>query len=294
MRLIPNWQEILLDAASMRAAFGVLWILAFPEIAYAFLGFDIVSPYVKWWAALIFVAVTLIGRIIDQGISDGTRAAPSTVLARIRAGVLWLGLITVVMVGLSVGGWGLALVSPAEAMSVPPEQKVEAIAPVEAPPTPAMEKRGTVSAEEFAAVAVPFVGKWEGLRLKAYQDIVGVWTICYGHTRTAAPGQVKTKAKCDELLRQELLEYRDELHRYFTGETLVARLTPARDTAFTSLAFNVGWAGAGKSTAVRRLNDGDIRGSCIALTWWNKAGGRVVQGLVNRRTEEHALCTLGL
>jgi GH24 family phage-related lysozyme (muramidase) len=57
---------------------------------------------------------------------------------------------------------------------------------------------------------------------------------------------------------------------------------------------NVGIAGAGKSTATRRLNAGDIAGGCQALTWWNKAGGRVVRGLVNRRAEEFALCMDGL
>nr|WP_231119180.1 glycoside hydrolase family protein [Rhodovulum sp. MB263] len=46
-------------------------------------------------------------------------------------------------------------------------------------------------------------------------------------------------------------------------------------------------AGAGRSTATRRLSEGDVPGACEALTWWNKAGGRVVAGLRNRRTEEY-------
>ncbi|ARC87161.1 hypothetical protein B5V46_00185 [Rhodovulum sp. MB263] len=51
--------------------------------------------------------------------------------------------------------------------------------------------------------------------------------------------------------------------------------------------MNVGVAGAGRSTATRRLSEGDVPGACEALTWWNKAGGRVVAGLRNRRTEEY-------
>lgn len=164
--------------------------------------------------------------------------------------------------------------------------------PASAPP--AAIPPGPVTEAAFLAVAVPFVGRWEGLRLQSYLDIVGVWTVCYGHTRTAGPGQVKTRAECDALLAAELLEYRTRLHAYFTGETKARRLTPQRDTAYTSLAFNVGWAGAGRSTAVRRLNAGDIRGGCDAIGWWNKAGGRVVVGLVNRRTEEVAFCKRGL
>ncbi len=44
----------------------------------------------------------------------------------------------------------------------------------------------------------------------------------------------------------------------------------------------------------RRLNAGDIRGACDALLAWNKAGGRVVQGLTNRRQDERRLCLEGL
>lgn len=78
----------------------------------------------------------------------------------------------------------------------------------------------------------------------------------------------------------EVAEYRAGLHPDFTNETIRDRLPAPRDAAFTSLAFNIGMAGAGKSTATRRLNADDIPGACDALTWFNKAGGRVVRGLV--------------
>lgn len=96
------------------------------------------------------------------------------------------------------------------------------------------------------------------------------------------------------MLAREVHSYRDGLHGYFTPETRSERLTAHRDAAYTSLAYNVGVAGAGKSTATRRLNAGDIRGGCEAIGWWNKAGQRVVRGLVNRRADEVALCLRGL
>jgi len=147
-----------------------------------------------------------------------------------------------------------------------------------------------VSQEDFLEVGLPLIAKWEGKRNEAYRDIVGVWTICYGHTKTARPGDYKTDEECLDLLKWEVLEYREGLHGYFTRETLQSRLTPQRDAAFVSLAYNVGIRGAGNSTATRRLNKGNIKGACNALTWWNKAGGRVVRGLVNRRSEEQKLC----
>lgn len=153
---------------------------------------------------------------------------------------------------------------------------------------------GPVSEADFLDVATPLIAKWEGKRNHAYRDIVGVPTICFGETRGVRMGDYKTDAECLDMLRRGLLEYRSGLHRYFSAETLTHRLTPERDAAYVSLAYNVGIAGAGKSTATRRLNAGDIRGGCEALTWWNRAGQRVVRGLVNRRAEERALCLAGL
>lgn len=146
------------------------------------------------------------------------------------------------------------------------------------------------SEDETLGVAVPFIAKEEGKRNVAYRDIVGVWTICYGSTRGVHAGMVKTDQECLALLRAEVAEYRIGLHRFFTGATLNGRLPPARDAAYTSTAFNCGIGAIGNSTATRRLNAGNIIGGCEALTWWNKAGGRVVRGLFERRKRERALC----
>lgn len=161
-------------------------------------------------------------------------------------------------------------------------------------PEPTPNYSAGYSLQDFDAVAVPLIAKWEGLRLTAYQDIVGVWTVCYGETKGVRPGDTYTKAQCDEMLRREIRAYRSDLHDYFTAETKARRLTAHRDAAFTSVAYNAGPGAIGKSTATRRLNAGEIEGACNALTWWNKAGGRVIRGLVNRRAEEQALCLEGL
>ncbi len=152
-------------------------------------------------------------------------------------------------------------------------------------------------------VLVPLVVKWEGEhRCRdgsgehcAYRDIVGVPTICFGETRGVRIGDRATDAECRQMLKRRLTDdFRAGLHRYFTKATRLTRLTPHRDAAYVSLAYNVGIRAAGRSTATRRLNGGNIKGGCAALGWWNKAGGRVVRGLVNRRAEETALCLRGL
>lgn len=161
---------------------------------------------------------------------------------------------------------------------------------------PAKPSEGTTEAATLS-VAVPLIAKWEGLRTTAYFDRIAsppVWTVCYGETKGVRPGDTYTEAECRAMLAREVAEYRAGLHRYFTAATKQSRLTPERDAAYTSLAYNVGISGAGKSTATRRLNAGNIAGGCKAIGWWNKAGNRVVRGLVNRRGDEVALCLKGL
>lgn len=148
--------------------------------------------------------------------------------------------------------------------------------------------------QQTLEIAVPFIAREEGEVLTAYRDIVGVPTICFGSTRGVTMGMTKTHAECLDLLRGEVAEYRYGLHRYFTAATIERRLPPTRDAAYTSTAFNCGIRAIGRSTATRRLNAGDIAGGCEALTWWNKAGGRVIRGLFERRKREKALCLQGI
>lgn len=149
----------------------------------------------------------------------------------------------------------------------------------------------------FLIVALALVGKWEGKENHAYLDRIAsppVWTVCYGETRGVKAGDHYTDAQCKAMLEKGLLEYRAGLHSHFTNETKSKRLTPERDAAYVSLAWNVGIAGAGRSTATRRLNAGDIAGGCTAITWWNRAGKYVIRGLVIRRADEYRLCMAGL
>lgn len=160
--------------------------------------------------------------------------------------------------------------------------------------TPSPTQVNEYTVEDVTDIAVPLVAKWEGLRTKAYQDIVGVWTVCYGETKGVRPGDTYTKEECRKMLTQEVLAYRAGWLSYTTQETQEHRLTASREAAYTSLSYNAGVYAIGNSTATRRLNKGNIAGGCDAIGWWNKAGGRVIRGLVNRRKEEVNLCYDGL
>lgn len=158
----------------------------------------------------------------------------------------------------------------------------------------AQAKAEPASQAETLSIAVPFIAKEEGERLTAYIPIPGDRpTICFGATRGVELGMKATHEECLARLRGEVAEYRARLHKYFTRATVNRRLPATRDAAYTSTAFNCGVSAIGHSTATRRLNAGNIEGGCDALTWWKRAGGRVVRGLFARRKRERALCMIG-
>jgi len=139
------------------------------------------------------------------------------------------------------------------------------------------------------AVLVVMTGRWEGLELRAYRDIVGVWTICYGDTHGVRPGEVRTKAQCDTGFAKLLGDYRDGV-----DACLQVPVPTEVEVSFVDLAYNNGVAAVCRSTLIRKANEGDLRGACDELLKWVYAGGKLVQGLVNRRKQFHQLCISAL
>lgn len=143
----------------------------------------------------------------------------------------------------------------------------------------------TPNGKVWVAIAVVVVGAFEGLSLSAYPDVVGVPTICYGETKGVAIGDNKTKAQCDQMLSARLVEFNEGVN-----SCLSVAIPDSRRVAFVSLAYNIGVASFCKSTTVRRINAGDVAGSCEAILMWNKARGVVWPGLTKRRQKERELC----
>jgi GH24 family phage-related lysozyme (muramidase) len=156
----------------------------------------------------------------------------------------------------------------------------------------AVRKRtvGLIAGSSIAmASAVSFIGQWEGLQTEAYRDIVGVWTVCYGETKGVQPGDSYSKAECDAMLAREIVSYEAALDRCLTAEVPLGM-----KIALVSWTYNVGPGAACRSTLVRKANAGDLVGACHELPRWNRAGGRVIRGLTNRRLSERAMCLKAL
>lgn len=138
------------------------------------------------------------------------------------------------------------------------------------------------------AVALSLIQPWEGKRNDPYRDIVGVMTVCYGETQ--APMRRYSDAQCAAMLQGRVeRDYLAPVLQCVPG--IVNR--PAVAGAAASLAYNIGTKAFCNSTAARRFRMGDWRGGCDAFRSWVNAGGRRVQGLVNRREAERAMCLKG-
>ncbi|KQD16250.1 lysozyme [Acinetobacter baumannii] len=66
-------------------------------------------------------------------------------------------------------------------------------------------------------------------------------------------------------------------------------LTQNQFDALVSLAYNIGSGAFKGSTLLKLLNKGDYKGAADQFLVWNKAGGKVMKGLVRRREAERAL-----
>jgi lysozyme len=148
-------------------------------------------------------------------------------------------------------------------------------------------RRVVTGTAAMIVAAAGFIAGWEGLYTHAYRDVVGIPTICYGHIEDVKMGDYRTPEQCKKLLAEDLPRY----------QAMVKRAVPKIEdyplpvqVAVLSLTYNIGGGGFAHSTVARRLNAGDRRGACDAILMWNKAGGRVIRGLVNRRRAERALC----
>ena len=133
---------------------------------------------------------------------------------------------------------------------------------------------------------VDLICDFEGKRLVAYDDGVGVWTIGFG--TTIYPNGIKVK-KGDTCTEAQAKSYMAHVLKKFEQAVNGAVNIPLNQNQFdalVSLAYNIGTGAFNKSTLVKKLNAGDIRGAADQFDVWVNAGGKRMQGLVNRRAKE--------
>ena len=125
---------------------------------------------------------------------------------------------------------------------------------------------------------------FEGCKLTAYQDSVGVWTIGYGHTKGVYNGMTITQEEAEQMLLTELEEYEGYIENMVT-----VPLTQNQFDALVVWIYNLGPTNFKNSTLLKELNAGNYNAAGQEITRWNKAGGKVLAGLVKRREAEAEL-----
>jgi lysozyme len=136
---------------------------------------------------------------------------------------------------------------------------------------------------------VDLICNFEGLRLKAYDDGVGVWTIGFGTTKYPNGIRVKKGDTCT--LDQAKAYMQNDLKAFeqTVNNTVKVPLNQNQFDALVSLAYNIGSTAFKNSTLVKRLNEGNYKAAANQFDVWVNAGGKRMQGLVNRRAAEKAL-----
>ena len=130
----------------------------------------------------------------------------------------------------------------------------------------------------------------EGCILKPYLCSANVPTIGYGSTRYEDGRRISMQDPSISLEQAERL-LRNDLERTVKGVStfVTAKLKQCQFDALVSLAYNIGLEAFKRSTLLRKLNAGDYQGAASEFARWNRAGGRVVAGLSNRRERERLM-----
>nr|DAH63102.1 MAG TPA: Lysozyme [Caudoviricetes sp.] len=136
---------------------------------------------------------------------------------------------------------------------------------------------------------IALIKQFEGCKLTAYQDSVGVWTIGYGWTKPVdgkpiRAGMTIKQETAERLLKTGLVSYESDVSRL-----VKVGLTQGQFDALVSFTYNLGARSLSTSTLLRKLNAEDYAGAADEFLRWNKAGGKVLNGLTRRREAERDL-----
>lgn len=137
-----------------------------------------------------------------------------------------------------------------------------------------------------AAGLIAVVAQWEGIRTDPYKDHLahGILTVCYGDTEVEM--RRYTKEECKDLLANRLTDYAAPV----LARNPMLKGHDPQIIAATSLAYNIGVGAYQRSTVAKHFSAGRWKSACNSFKAWNRAGGKVRQGLVNRRNAERKIC----
>ena len=128
------------------------------------------------------------------------------------------------------------------------------------------------------------IKKFEGCEFDSYKCAAGVWTIGYGSTHGIEKGMSISKSRAEELLLEDIAQFED-----IVDKAVSVNLSQNQYDALVSWTFNLGGGNLNSSTMLKVLNAGDYENVPEQIKRWNKANGKVLEGLIRRREAEALL-----
>lgn len=141
---------------------------------------------------------------------------------------------------------------------------------------------------------VKFIKSREGLRIKAYQDIVGKWTTGYGHLIKLPYDEYFKDTTISEGVAENLLRMDLKTAEQCVLKNVTVHLDQCQFDALVDFVFNLGCGALERSTLLYLLNTGNYSGAAAQFPRWNKAGGKEIDGLTRRRNAEMNLFIKGV
>ena len=157
--------------------------------------------------------------------------------------------------------------------------------------TPPAEETGLAPASSYkpSQDAIALIKKFEGLRLKAYKDSVGIWTVGYGTTQINGFPVTETTVINTAEAERQLMQFLNETAAPSVYRNCKSLITQSMFDAMCSFVYNLGSGTYAKSTLLKELNASKYQESANLFPDYNKAGGQVSEGLTRRRLAEMEL-----
>lgn len=141
----------------------------------------------------------------------------------------------------------------------------------------------------ISSSGIKLIASFEDLKLKAYDDGVGVWSIGFGTTAYPNGVRVKQGDRCTLEQANSFFQYDLKCFEKAVKEAVTVPLSQNQFDALVSLAYNIGSNAFKNSTLLKYLNALAYQEAADQFLVWNKGGGKVLKGLVRRREAERAL-----
>lgn len=150
---------------------------------------------------------------------------------------------------------------------------------------------------DFSKEGLAELASYEGLILTPYLCAANVKTVGFGSTKSDIPDLNSWSWSRQISIAEAIVLYKQGLIKYVNAvnKVLTRDIEQHQFDALVSITYNIGVGGMAGSTFMKYVNSDKPNTTIVAaMKRWDKGGGRVLKGLVNRREKEGNLYLNGV